>query len=225
LFKFLPRKIQTNKRKKAIFSSKVKINFSKSRKQYLHSGDFIKSEAFHKGTLNNSYKLNHCFSANITNTLSIYRDLSKFCFTLPFLLTGQHQTAFAKVASLPSPSAFLTSSPLPFFMFYNKCFSPKLSDYRGKIIHVNRPTAQDHPHNFGIRTNVFSSWCLLTITRGAARLFFTKKVFGTYIVTKDSFFANDVYFPSPTNIRTFNNLVAFKTTKGLNGFEPTTRSG
>ena len=225
LFKFSPRKTQTNKHRKVIFSPKAKTNLSKFRKQYLHSGDFIKSEAFHKGTLSNSYKLNHCFLTNIINTLSLYHNLNKFCSTFSLLVAKGQWTAFTKVTSSPMPFTSPMSTLLPFFTSYNRDFNYKHLASYSKIVHASEPVNLGAPYNFRIRTNVFSSWCLLTIIRGSARLFFTKKVFGTYIVTKDSFFVNDVYFPSPTNIRTFNNLVAFKTTTNFDGFESTIRSG
>ena len=157
LFKFSPRKTQTNKHRKVIFSPKAKTNLSKFRKQYLHSGDFIKSEAFHKGTLSNSYKLNHCFLTNIINTLSLYHNLNKFCSTFSLLVAKGQWTAFTKVTSSPMPFTSPMSTLLPFFTSYNRDFNYKHLGSYSEIAHTSEPVNLGAPYNFRIRTNVFSS--------------------------------------------------------------------
>ena len=225
LFKFLTRRIKTHKHTRKVFGTKSKVNSSKFRRLYIHPGDFTKSDTFHKNTLNSSYQRNYCLLSNMSNTLNIYTILNKSCFALPFLRGKWSHLVFTEVT--PSQRLFSSAMLLPFFTLYTRLFSQKLPVYSIKTVRTNSLIRSNHlcNPNVSIKTNVFSSWCLLTIIRGAAKLFFTKKVFGTYIVAKDSFFTNNVYFPSVTNIKTFNTLVAFKTIKNLKCFNPTIRSG
>ena len=225
LFKFLTRRIKTHKHIRKVFGTKSKVNSLKFRRPYIHSGDFTKSDTFHKNTLNNSYQRNYCLLSNMSNTLNTQTSLNKSCFALPFLTGKWSHLVFTEVT--PPQRLFSSATLLPFFTLYTRLFSQKSPVYNVKTVRTNGLIGSNHLYNLNvsISTNVFSSWCLLTIIRGAAKLFFAKKVFGTYIVTKDSFFTNNVYFPSVTNIKTFSTLVAFKTIKNLRCFDSTIRSG
>lgn len=201
--------------------SKSKL-FIKRQKQCIHHGEFKKNAMWNKCILNNSYEVNKSILLRSQQRPRLNYVVNRFYMTTAlFLDVVLHLNNLNRDSMSTQSTGFLPEKLLTFFVLLNRS-TKMIPNVNTQSVFSLKECSEKFNKRYDLisTNNVTISWNFLKIVRGITRSFFHKKVLGSYIVTRDSFFTNNIYFPSVTNIKTFNTLVSFKTTVSFKGLKP-----